>query len=389
MLAARYGATVAGFVYVLSLIAWLSVLLSPTVWAGPVPAPPKIKAKSWLLLDHHSGFVMAEHNADERLEPASLTKILTTYVVFAQLRAGKIAPDDQVLISAKAWKMAGSRMFIEVDKRVSVDDLLRGVIIQSGNDASVALAEHVAGSESAFAELMNQYAVTLGMTGSQFMNASGLPDPDHYTTARDMALLASALIRDFPELYPIHAEKEFVFNNIPQANRNRLLWSDPSVDGLKTGHTEAAGYCLVASARRDGMRLISVLMGASSERTRAEQSRSLLAYGFRFYETHRLYAANSVVQDVRIYKGSEPSVALGFDSDLHVTVPRGQYDKLVPVMELRSQIEAPVVVGDVRGELRVELDGEPVARRDLTVLKTVPKGSLWRQLIDSARMLID
>ena len=374
-------------VTMLSFIAMSLFVVS--VRGAPVPAPPTLKGDAWLLIDHGSGFVMAEHEADKPVEPASLTKILTTYVVFAELRAGKVTLEDQVLISAKAWKMPGSRMFIEVDKRVSVDDLLKGVIIQSGNDASVALAEHVAGSESAFAELMNQYAARLGLTGSHFVNASGLPHPDHYTTARDMARLASALVREFPEFYGLHAQKEFVFNNITQTNRNRLLWSDPSVDGLKTGHTESAGYCLVASAKRDEMRLISVLMGASSERTRAEQSRSLLSYGFRFYETHRLYKADAAIENVRIYKGAERTVGLGVTQDLYVTVPRGQYEKLSPVMEVRSQIEAPVVVGDVRGELRVELNGETVVRRDLAVLKTIPQGSLWQQLTDSVRLLVD
>ena len=267
--------------------------------AAPVPAPPEFKAAAWLLQDHLSGHVIAEHGADARLEPASLTKMLTVYVVFAELKAGKFALSDRVLVSKKAWKMPGSRMFIEVDTRVGVEDLIKGVVIQSGNDASVALAEHVAGDESAFADLMNQYASRIGMTSSHFVNSSGLPDPEHYTTARDMAVLAQALIRDFPDHYALHAQKEFVFNGITQYNRNKLLWQDETVDGLKTGHTEAAGYCLVASAQRDGMRLLSVIMGTDSERSRARQSRALLAYGFRFFETHRLYEAAKPIRDVR------------------------------------------------------------------------------------------
>ena len=271
----------------------------PAAAAAPVPAPPDLDARAWLLRDFHSGRTIAEHNADERVEPASLTKMLTIYVVFAELKAGKIALDDQVLVSKKAWQMPGSRMFIEVDTRVPVDELIKGVVIQSGNDASVALAEHVAGDEAAFSDLMNQYAARIGLESSHFVNASGLPDPEHYTTARDMSTLAIALIRDFPEHYALHAQKDFVYNGITQYNRNKLLWQDASVDGLKTGHTEAAGYCLVASAQRDGMRLVSVVMGAEGERSRARQSRALLSYGFRFFETHRLYEAGKPIHDVR------------------------------------------------------------------------------------------
>lgn len=356
------------------------------VFAAPVPGPPEIKAQAWLLQDHHSGHIIAQHNADLRVEPASLTKILTIYVVFAELRAGKIALDDQVLVSKKAWQMPGSRMFIEVDTRVSVEDLIKGVVIQSGNDASVALAEHVAGDESAFSDLMNQYAARIGLENSHFVNASGLPDPEHYTTAHDMARLASALIRDFPDRYPIHAQKEFVYNDITQYNRNKLLWQDASVDGLKTGHTEAAGYCLVVSALRDGMRLVSVLMGADDERSRARHSSALLAYGFRFFETHKLYAAGSPVRDVRVWKGERDTVALGLSEDLYVTVPRGQYQRLDPRMELDARMEAPVIKGDVRGKLVVDFEGTSIAQRPLTVLETVDEGSLWRKASDSVRL---
>ena len=356
------------------------------VSAAPVPGPPEIKAASWLLKDHHSGHVIAEQNPDLRVEPASLTKILTAYVVFAELQAGKIALDDQVLISKKAWQMPGSRMFIEVDTRVSVTDLIKGVAIQSGNDASVALAEHVAGDESAFSDLMNQYAQRLGLENSHFVNASGLPDPEHYTTARDMARLASAMIRDFPEGYKIHAQKEFVFNDITQRNRNTLLWQDPSVDGLKTGHTEAAGYCLVVSSLRDDMRLVSVIMGADSERTRARYSGALLAYGFRFFETHKLYGAASPVRDVRVWKGERESVALGLGEDLFVTVPRGQYQRLDPKMEVDAHMRAPLNKGDVRGQLLVDFDGKLIAQRPLMVLESVEEGNLWRKASDSVRL---
>jgi len=357
--------------------------------AAPVPAPPELKATAWLLQDHLSGHVIAEHAADARLEPASLTKMLTIYVVFAELKAGKIALSDRVLVSKKAWKMPGSRMFIEVDTQVGVEDLIKGVIIQSGNDASVALAEHVAGDEAAFADLMNQYALRIGMPGSHFVNSSGLPDPEHFTTARDMAMLAHALIRDFPDHYSLHAQKEFVFNGITQYNRNKLLWQDESVDGLKTGHTEAAGYCLVASAQRDGMRLISVIMGADGERSRARQSRALLAYGFRFFETHRLYERAKPIRDVRVWKGVSDFVPLGLRDDLFVTVPRGQYQRLTPIMEVDSRLEAPVVEGDVRGELRVEFDGELVVERPLMALRTVEEGNLWQRASDSVRMLFE
>jgi D-alanyl-D-alanine carboxypeptidase (penicillin-binding protein 5/6) len=367
----------------------LCALLSTSTAAAPVPAPPSLKATAWLLVDHHSGAILAEHNADERVEPASLTKILTTFVVFSELRAGKIALEDEVLISKKAWKMPGSKMFVEVDRRVSVHDLIRGVVIQSGNDASVALAEHVAGSESAFADLMNQYAERVGMVGSHFVNASGLPHADHYTTALDMSRLAVEMIRAFPGYYSIHAQKEFEFNDIKQSNRNKLLWIDDSVDGIKTGHTENAGYCLVASARREDMRLVSVLMGAESERARTQQSRELLGYGFRFFETHRLYAAASPIRELRVYKGERERVAVGLKEDLFVTVPRGQYDRLVPLMEVQSRIEAPVIEGDVRGELRLELDGDVLVRRPLSALETVRQGSMWQRLTDSVRMLLE
>lgn len=270
--------------------------------AAIVPDAPQVGARAFLLQDFDSGRVLAESNADERMEPASLTKIMTSYVVFEELKQGNITLDDKVLVSEKAWRMGGSKMFIEVNTEVTIDQLLKGVIIQSGNDASVALAEYIAGDESAFADLMNQYALRLGMSGSNFVNASGLPHPDHYTTARDMATLAAAMIRDFPTLYKMHAEKQYEYNGIAQHNRNRLLWRDDSVDGLKTGHTESAGYCLVASAERDGMRLISVVMGSKSERSRAKESTALLSYGFRFFETHRLYGAREPLTQIRVWK---------------------------------------------------------------------------------------
>lgn len=369
------------------LVAWVGA--TGPARSAPVPASPQLAATSWYLQDYHSGRVVAEHNANERVEPASLTKMLTMYVVMAELASGKISRDDQVLVSEKAWKMPGSRMFIEVDTQVLVSDLIKGVVIQSGNDASVALAEHVAGAESAFGDLMNHYAQRIGMTESNFVNASGLPDAEHYTTAKDMARLAVALIRDFPDHYPLHAQKEYVYNGITQYNRNKLLWQDASVDGLKTGHTEAAGYCLVASAQRDGMRLISVLMGAKSERARARQSRSLLAYGFRFFETHRLYQAGKPIRDVRVWKGEDERASLGLREDLFVTVPRGQYKQLQPRMEVNAQLQAPLQRGDVHGTLKVSFDDELMLERDLVVLRTVARGGLWRQATDAVRMLFE
>lgn len=370
-----------------SAIVGIASLWAAAALAAPVPAPPELKATSWLLKDFHSGRIIAEHQADARVEPASLTKILTGYVVYAEMRAGKIAATDKVLISKKAWKMPGSRMFIEVDTQVSVAELIKGVVIQSGNDASVALAEHVAGDEAAFADLMNQYAARLGLDGSHFVNASGLPHPEHYTTARDMARLAAALIRDFPEHYAMHSQKEFVYNDITQYNRNKLLWQDETVDGLKTGYTEAAGYCLVASSVRDGMRLISVVMGADSDRARARHSRGLLSYGYRFFETHRLYEAGKAIHQVRVWKGDRETVPLGLRRDLYVTVPRGQYKNLSPRMEVDARMEAPLVQGDLRGELQVSFDGEALASRPLVVLETVREGNLWQRASDSVKLL--
>ncbi len=351
-----------------------------------VPPPPKVEARAYLLEDYNSGRVLAEKNADQRMEPASLTKMMTAYVVEQELRLGNISLDDKVRVSEKAWRTPGSRMFIEVGTQVSVRDLLRGMIVQSGNDASVALAEHVAGSEEAFVSLMNSYAKALGMTGTHYVNATGLPHKDHYTTARDLAVLARAMIRDFPEdYYALYSEKEFTYNGIRQFNRNKLLWQDPSVDGIKTGHTEAAGYCLVASAQRGGMRLISVLLGADSENKRASESQKLLTYGFRFFETHKLYNAGEPLTEVRIWKGAKERLSLGLAQDLWVTVPRGHYDDLKAEMRLPPQIIAPVDQGQVIGVANVYLGDkkdQPWAKRDLIALEDIPEGSLWQVISD-------
>ncbi len=357
--------------------------------ALPMPAAPKIGATAHYLVDFHSGQVLASEQEKARMAPASLTKMMTAYVVFAELRQGNISLGDSVPISEKAWRMGGSRMFIEVGKRVPVEELLKGVIIQSGNDASVALAEFVAGSEDAFAQLMNQYVEKLGMTDSHFVNATGLPDPEHYSSALDLATLARALIRDFPEHYSWHRQRSFVFNGITQYNRNKLLWRDESVDGVKTGHTDAAGYCLVASAERKGMRLISVVLGTDSEKARARHSQTLLNYGFRFFETHKLYGAAEGLANPRVWQGDVEHLELGLQAPLYVTIPRGQYKSLKANMEIDARIVAPVSKGQSRGLVRVNLGDTVVAERQLVALHPVAEGGWWQQLSDRVWLMFE
>lgn len=353
-----------------------------------VPSP-KIAATSYLLQDFNSGKILAEKNADQPLAPASLTKIMTVYVIFNELKNDNLSLDEMVTVSKKAWKTPGSRMFIEVNKQVSVEDLLKGVIIQSGNDASVALAEHVAGSEGTFAGLMNQHAERLGMKDTFFVNSTGLPDPNHRTTARDLAKLTRALIHDFPEYYRWDSEKEFTYNGITQQNRNKLLWRDASVDGVKTGHTEEAGYCLIASALRNGMRLISVVLGTASENARANESQSLLNYGFRFFETYQLYQADEVLKETRIWKGKEKTLKLGLAKDFYVTIPRRHYKDLKAVMSTDSKITAPVAKGQKLGSINVTLGNETIANVPLVALNAVAKGNLFRKLYDEALLLLE
>jgi len=369
----------------------LAIVLIPVAATAsvPAPAPPAIAASGYLLIDIDSDAVLAANDPDQRLEPASLTKIMTAYVVFRELRGGSVKLSDQVLVSEKAWKTPGSRMFIEVNKRVSVEDLLKGMIIQSGNDASVALAEHVAGSEDAFANLMNEHARRLGMENTQFVNATGLPDEQHYTTPHDIARVTEAMIREFPELYKLYSVREFTFNDIRQHNRNKLLWRDESVDGVKTGHTDAAGYCLVASAKRDGMRLVSVVMGTESEKARLKESQSLLNYGFRFYETHRLYGAADRLTRTRVWMGDREEVSLGLAEALYVTIPRRQYDKLNARTEIRSQLQAPLAKGQQVGEVIVELDGDVITRQPLVTLDEVAEGGIWRTVVDRVLMMLE
>ncbi|SEA13181.1 D-alanyl-D-alanine carboxypeptidase family protein [Marinobacterium iners] len=345
-----------------------------------IPAPPQIAARAYLVMDADTGHVIAADREDERFPPASLTKMMTSYVVEYEIAKGNIALEDMVLVSEKAWRTGGSRMFIQEGTQVSVDDLLHGVIIQSGNDASVALAEHIAGSERAFADLMNQHARLLGMENTHFENATGLPAEDHYSTAIDLAKLGKALINEFPQHYALYSQKYFTYNNIRQPNRNKLLWRDDSVDGIKTGHTDEAGYCLVASAERDDMRLISVVMGSSSEEVRAQESQKLLSYGFRYYRTHALYEAGQVLRDEKVWAGSRDQIRLGVAENLAVTVPRGQTDQLEASIELDKVIKAPVASGDVLGQVQITLQGERVASVPLVALEAIPEGGLFKRI---------
>jgi D-alanyl-D-alanine carboxypeptidase (penicillin-binding protein 5/6) len=366
----------------------LSAMMATLVVEAAVvkPTPPAINARAYILQDYDSGRVLVEINADEPVEPASLTKMMTVYVALAQLADGKFQIDDLVPISKKAWKMGGSKMFIEVGKQVPVEDLLKGVIIQSGNDASVALAEFVAGDESAFADLMNQYARQLGMANTNFVNASGLPQARHYSTARDMANLAAALIRDFPVHYPLHAVRSYTWNNIKQYNRNPLLRRDDSVDGVKTGHTESAGYCLVASAKQGDMRLVSALMGSASEDSRLSETQGLLRYGFRFFETNRVYESGAPITRVRVWQGQSEQLETGIADNLYLTVPRGEFRKLATGIVVEEKILAPVRAGQQIGVVSISLDGEAIAQRPLVALAEMPEGGLWRRMSDYVKL---
>lgn len=351
--------------------------------AVPVPKPPSVSAESYVLMEAETGRVLASDEPDKRMAPASLTKIMTAYVVYQALDAGSISLDDEVTISENAWRMGGSQMFLEVGTTATVDELLDGLVVQSGNDAALALAEHVGGSESAFVEQMNHYAERMGLENTHFVNTEGLPVDDHYASARDIARMTRALIRDFPGHYERYSKREFTYNNIRQYNRNELLWSDADVDGVKTGYTADAGYCLVTSSRRDGMRLISVVMGAPSEDRRAADSRSLLAWGFRFYETHRLYAAADVLREARIWKGARDVIPLGLERDLVVIIPTGEYDDLDASMSFPGRLVAPAQKGDALGTVTVTLDGEQVAEAPLVALEAVARGSFLQRAADT------
>ncbi len=345
-----------------------------------IPAAPKIAAKGYILLDANSGKVIVEYNADERLEPASLTKMMTTYVADYELEQGNIALDDITEVSVNAWAKnfpGSSLMFLEAGKKVDVGSLLKGVVISSGNDATVALAEHIAGSSDAFADVMNQHAQLLGLDNSHFMNPHGLPHDNHYTTARDMATLARATIKDFPERYKLYAQKSFTYNNIKQTNRNRLLWRDPSVDGFKTGYTRRAGYCLVASAKKDDMRLVSVVMGAKNEEGRIRESQKLLSYGFRYYKTKKLYSAKEIVAEEKIFGADEETINLVASDDVYVTVPRSQKDKIQAELKISSYIQAPLKAGDALGDVLVKLDEELLVKQSLVAQQDIESGGFF------------
>ncbi len=357
--------------------------------AKPIPKAPDVAAKSYYVVDFTSGQVLAEKKPDMQVEPASITKLMTAYIVYKEIAEDRLSLQDMVEISETAWRMGGSRMYLEVNTKVSVHDLLKGVIVQSGNDASVALAEHVAGSENAFVQLMNQYATELGMDNTNFMNSTGWPDPQHLTTARDVAILAATIIREFPERYVWYSEKEFTYNKIKQYNRNKLLWRDSSVDGLKTGHTESAGYCLVSSAMRSDMRIISVVLGTADKKTRASVSQTLLNYGFRYYESHTLYDAGEVLSKPRIWKGEIGFLNVGIVDELSITIPRGAYDNLDASMDIDKDIEAPVSKGQKLGVVNISLDGKLLQTIPLVALETVNKGSLIQVAKDYFLRLIN
>lgn len=371
------------------LLALIAICIGPGAFAAdihPLPTPPIIGARSFLVIDGKTGHEIASLEPDQRVAPASLTKLMTAYVVFHALEDGDIGLDDEVTVSEKAWRSEGSRMFIEVGKQVSVRELLLGMIVQSGNDASIALAEYVAGSESVFAQVMNQYAKALGMQSSHFVNATGLPDDEHYATARDLAKLARAIIVEFPEYYKWYSVREFTYNEITQPNRNNLLWRDESVDGMKTGHTEAAGYCLVSSAERDGMRVISVVLGTASSQARIDGSQALLNYAFRFFETRRLYRAGEEVTRARIWKSAAEYSSLGVLDDLYITVPRGSYDSLKSSLDIPAILMAPVAAGQPLATLHVNLDGREILSAPLRALDDNPAGSFWQRMTDSVAL---
>ena len=358
---------------------------APSPPAGAFPPPP-VNASSYVLVDMTSGQTLLGTNADEKRDPASLTKLMTAYLVFAALRQKTITPSQMVNVSQKAWKASGSRMFIEPRKSVSVDELLRGMIVQSGNDASIALAELVNGSEEAFVARMNQEAARLGMTNTRFANATGLTAPQHHSTAADMGKLAAALIRDYPEFYPMYSQKEFRYNNITQANRNRLLWTDPHVDGVKTGHTDTAGWCLIASALRGERRLVAVVLGAASDAARAIEAQKLLNYGFQAFDTVALYQSGKPVTQLPVWKGAAPTVGAGFLADRHVTLAKGQADKLSLALVAQDRLIAPVQSGQNVGTVKVAFDGKPVAEFPLIALEDVPPASLAGRAWDTIRL---
>ena len=364
----------------------LGILPTLRAFAAPaiIPRPPDIAATSYILIDAKTGQVLIQENADEALPPASLTKIMTSYIAIEEIISGRLTLDTPVHISEKAWRMEGSKTFVGVDTMVRAEDLLRGIIIQSGNDASVAIAEHIAGSEEAFADMMNQYAEVMGMQQSFFMNASGLDTELYYNTmsARDLALIARETVIKHKDFYPIYAEREFTYNGITQSNRNSLLFRDRNVDGLKTGWTDAAGFCLVASAERDGMRLISVVMGTASTEARAIETQKLFTYGFRYFETHQLYSEGQVLTNVPVWSGEQSAVNLGVTEDVFVTIPRGQGENLTAAVDVEEAVTAPLVGGQIMGVVNVTLDSDLIYRGDVVAMQAIEQGGLFKRFID-------
>ena len=371
----------------MKIIAFLFAFVPSLVLAQPLPVPPALAAKSWLLIESGSGQTLASQAEDERLEPASLTKLMTAYLTFAALKQGTLKIDQGITVSERAWRTGGSKMFIRVGHQVPVEDLIKGMIVQSGNDACVALAEGIAGSEENFAQMMNREAQRLGMKASSFRNSTGLPDPQHYTTARDLATLAGALIRDFPEDYAkYYTIKEFRYNNITQHNRNRLLWLDPTVDGVKTGHTDAAGYCLISSAKRGPRRLLSVVLGAASDSVRAQESLKLLNYGFQFYDAVQLYAKDQAVSNLKVWKGASSTLKAGFTSDFILAVPKGFGPKVQADLVSQQPLIAPISAGQTVGTMKVSVDGKPYGEFPVVALETVPQAGFIGRAIDSVRL---
>lgn len=367
------------------LIAVFVSLFSFAALAQSVP-PPALAANAWVLVDHATGQVLAGKDADARIEPASLTKLMTAYVTFSALKAGTLSPGQQVPVSERAWRMEGSRMFIEPNKPVTVEQLIHGVIVQSGNDACVALAETIAGSEEAFVALMNREAQRLGMTNTNFSNSTGLPDPQLYTTGNDLARLATAIIRDFPEYYSLYSLKEYTYNEIKQPNRNRLLYMDPTVDGMKTGHTSSAGYCLVSTAQRGPRRLISVVLGAASDTVRAQESLKLLNYGFQFYDTVKLYSADEALSQFRVWKGKLNELPVGFTSDFTLSLPKESADKIQATLESRQPLVAPIEKGQEVGTLTLSAEGQAIGRYPVVALQDVPVAGFFGRLWDAIVM---
>ncbi len=351
------------------------------------PKGPELDLDSYLLVDFYSGVELAMKNPDKRVEPASITKLMTAYIIYQELEKNAISLKDKVLISKKAWKMEGSRMFVEAGKKVPLNRMLHGLIIQSGNDAAIALAEHISGTVESFVDKMNQQTKKLGMSSTHFVNVTGWPDKDHYTTPRDIVILTRALIKEYPDHYKLYSKKEYSYNGIKQYNRNKLLWRDKTVDGVKTGHTNSAGYCLVASAKRNDMRLISVVLGAKDDKSRADYSQELIEYGFRLFETHKLYDAGSVLSEARIWKGQQSTVPVGILNDFYVTVEKGHYKNLKGLMELNSQLDAPIKRGDVVGKAIIK-DGETkVIEVPLLALDNVDEGGFWTAVTDSIKKI--